>query len=196
MFNKTCTICDHTFYVRKIEDFKENFHKAKLGKYGFTARCKACRKKEETEPYKEIRKAKDQARYKPKRTVEIKCPICNDMFIRRDKFQKICSKKECQKLIKKIRYKKYKPIAAEHRKKRSKKALAAAPNSKAKKTYTQEELDYIKNNIRFDSIEDMAAKLKRTPRALKAKIKKDNIKPDMSRFKTPTLILGSCNLAS
>ena len=44
MLNKKCTNCEKTFYAIKLENFSKNFYRSKLGKYGFEAICKSCKK--------------------------------------------------------------------------------------------------------------------------------------------------------
>ena len=169
MLSKTCTNCEKTFYAIKLEDFSKNFNKAKLGLYGFTARCKACRRKLESEKYKDIRAIKDKLRRPIKdKNIQKFCQVCSKEFFTTEKREDIstCSK-ECSDFRKKV-YNKlyhkncYNKIAKEKRDKE-------ANRVNHKKLYTEKEVKYILNNIDIHpSI--IAKRLSRTTLSIRKKI--------------------------
>ena len=147
MLSKTCSYCEKTFYAINQEDFSKNFNKAKLGLYGFTARCKACRKKLETEKYKKEKSIKDKLN-KPSKIKNVKkfCQVCSKEFYTTEGRDDIstCSK-ECsvfrRKIYNKVYHKKhYNEIAKNKRDKEAKRR-------NHKKIYTEKEIRYILNNI-------------------------------------------------
>ncbi len=97
MLSKTCTICKITFYALKKDDFKKHFHKAKLGKYGFAARCEKCRYEKEVLPRHAELKAYWRSRWKKIPQQTKKCRICLKEFTPRDSRQVLCGDKECFK---------------------------------------------------------------------------------------------------
>ena len=169
MLSKTCTYCEKTFYAIKLEDFSKNFNKAKLGLYGFTARCKACRKKLESEKYKDIRAKKDKLR-RPLKDKNIKkiCPVCSKEFFTTEKRDDIstCSK-ECSKFRKKVYNKLYHKNCYNEVSKAKRNKEANRVNHK--KLYTEKEVKYILNNIDMHpSI--IAKRLSRTTLSIRKKI--------------------------
>lgn len=165
MLSKTCTLCDKTFTVEKIEDFSKNFHKAKVGKYGFTARCKECRHKAETMPYKDKRVEYDRNR----RTIKSKpknCIVCGKEFLaQRDEIK--CCSKECSKFKKKIYMKLNIEKYTKKYKKKRQREIKKRDNFRKK--YTELEIRYLKKNL-FGNVDNMARKLNRTRNAIVKKL--------------------------
>ena len=84
MLNKKCTNCEKTFYAIKLENFSKNFYRSKLGKYGFEAICKSCKKK-----------LYQNKKTESKRVEKIKtCIVCSKVFDARRWVDTVCSK-EC-----------------------------------------------------------------------------------------------------
>ena len=163
MLNKKCTNCEKTFYAIKVEDFTKNFNRAKLGLYGFTARCKACRKKLESEKYK------DKIRMPLKeKNVKKYCQVCQKEFFTTEQRADIstCSE-ECRKFRKKV-YNKlyhknyYNKIAKEKRDKEANRA-------NHKKPYSEKEVQYILNNLELHP-SSIAKRLRRTTLSIRKKI--------------------------
>ena len=169
MLSKTCTYCEKTFYAIKVEDFAKNFNRAKLGLYGFTARCKACRKKLESELYKDIRKEKDKLR-RPLKEKNVKkyCQVCQKEFFTTEQRDDVstCSE-DCSKFRKKV-YNKlyhknyYNKIAKEKRDKE-------ANRVNHKKLYSEKEVQYILNNLELHP-SSIAKRLSRTTLSIRKKI--------------------------
>lgn len=165
MFNKICTLCNTVFKVENIEDFSKNFHKAKVGKYGFTARCKECRYKAETMPYKDKRVEYDRNR----RTIKSKpknCIVCGKEFLaQRDEIK--CCSKECSKFKKKV----YMKLNGEKyiTKYKIKRQRDIKKRANFRKKYSEDEILYLKRNL-FGNIENMARRLDRTRNAITKKI--------------------------
>lgn len=159
MFSKECTLCFKTFTVKNQEDFATFFHKAKIGKYGFTARCKSCRHKVEVAQYRQKRKEYDQARYTPK-SVLITCIVCGNLHkAQRDTFN-TCSK-ECYKVKRRVLNRMQKAENAKAIKKA--KELEAKKATRKNKEYTLEEKQKIAKLIEKEySYKKIAKILKRT----------------------------------
>lgn len=176
MFSKKCSYCEKIFYALKIDDFSRNFNKAKLGLYGFTARCKACRKKLESEKYKDIQKERKKLRKPPKeKTVQKKCQVCTKEFFTTEKRDNIytCSE-ECSKfrskVINKLYHKNY------YTKIQKEKRNSEMKRANYRKPYSNKDVQFILNNIDMN-ISTIAKKLKRTTLSIRKKIlnlKKDN----------------------
>lgn len=167
MLNKICTSCNTTFYALKVEDFAKKFHKAKVGKYGFNARCKSCRFELEVKPNREKRAEYDRLRRG--NIIEPKpCIVCGTVFTPKREQDKCCGK-ECTKFKKKVYYKHYiKNVYLDVlRDKRQKEIERCKENSR--KRYTEEELLYIKKNSNKPKL--IAKKLGRTLNAVNKKIK-------------------------
>ena len=165
MENKICTICNKNFYVEKIEDFSKFFHKAKLGKYGFTARCKQCRNKIEVLPNTEKRAEYDRNRRIPKSKTE-NCIVCGNEFLaQRDEI--MCCSKECTKFKKKV----YNKLNSEKyvEKIKFKRQKESKLKSNFRKKYTNEEINYIIDRL-DKKPSKIANKLNRTESGIYRKI--------------------------
>lgn len=165
MLNKICTCCNKTFYAIKVEDFSKNFHKAKVGKYGFTAKCKICRFETEIVPNREKRAEYDRQRYSFK-SITKTCIVCNNEFLAQREDINCCSK-ECTKFKKKVYYKMNKDkYYSKTKEKRQKDIIKNKDNFR--KRYTFVELEYIKKNIYNPKL--IARKLGRTLNAISKKV--------------------------
>lgn len=157
MLEKTCTNCNKTFYVIKVEDFSKNFHKAKLGKYGFNARCKPCRNKLEN-----IYQKPSVRQFREDRN----CIVCNKVFTPRRDIDTTCGK-ECSgfrtKIARRLDYDKY---LRENRKLAKKEIL----RKNKMKRYTKKEVDFIMENRGTLTLKQIAKKLDRTTRSIILKI--------------------------
>lgn len=156
MFIKICSNCNKNFTVLKIEDFKKYFHKAKLGKFGFHARCKTCRHTIEIIPNREKRAEYDRKRYKNKSIITW-CIVCNKEFKAQREGIKCCSK-ECSKKKKKVQNRIFKNANKERYKQEREKEFI---RENRRKVYTQDEIKYILSHLHFGA-RKLAKKLGRT----------------------------------
>ena len=164
MLNKKCTNCEKTFYAIKLENFSKNFYRSKLGKYGFEAICKSCKKK-----------LYQNKKTESKRVEKIKtCIVCSKVFDARRWVDTVCSK-ECSKFRNKV-------LVKMNNSKYDLKAKILAKkevNRKNKdKPYTDEEVSFIIKKRGNMLLKDIAKKLNRTTRSIILKInklKKENI---------------------
>lgn len=169
MLEKICTICNKSYKVLNQEDFKKFFHKAKAGKYGFTARCKPCRHKVEVIPHAEKRKEYDKNRYTIKGSLR-PCIVCGKEFRSYRENHKTCSY-ECYKLKKKVYQRIYRKENLEKIKKEQKEVLENATNRN--KHYSKNEISIISNMLaKGYSKKRIAKKLNRTPRGICAVAKR------------------------
>ena len=166
MLTKICTNCNKTFYALKIDDFTKHFHKAKVGKYGFTARCKSCRFELEILPNRANRAEYDRNRRKVAIHDPKPCIVCNTMFVPQKEDINCCSK-ECTKFKKKVYNKLY--MKNGYRKIIKEKRQKEKGRENEKKPYSKAELDYIIKRIDKDP-KDIAIKLKRSTNAISKKI--------------------------
>ena len=169
MFSKKCSYCEKIFYALKIDDFSKNFNKARLGLYGFTARCKTCRKKLESEKYKDIQKERKRLR-KPlkEKTIKKNCQVCTKEFFTTEKRDNIytCSE-ECSKfrskVVNKLYHKNY------YTKIQKEKRNSETKRANYRKPYSDKDVQFILNNIDMN-ISTIAKKLKRTTLSIRKKI--------------------------
>lgn len=166
MLNKTCTICNTTYYSIKINDFAKHFHKEKLGKYGFQARCKNCRFEIEIKPNREKRAEYDRSRRKKIALEQKSCIVCNKMFMPRNEDNNCCSI-ECTRFKKKVHNKLYMKNKYRDLIKKARQAESKRENSK--KPYSKTELDYLIKNIDKSPFK-IGIKLKRSTNAIRKKI--------------------------
>lgn len=159
MLTKICTLCEKSFSVENQDDFATFFHKAKIGKYGFTARCKTCRHEIEVVKCRKKRKEYDKARYTPK-SVFVNCIVCGKPHkVQRDTFN-TCSK-ECYKVKRRVLNRMRKAENAKAIQKA--KELEAKKATRKNKEYTLEEKQKIAKLIEKEySYKRIAKILKRT----------------------------------
>ena len=166
MMSKTCTCCSQTFYAIKIEDFAKHFHKAKVGKFGFTARCKKCRFENETVPNRDKRAEYDRARRKTTELEEKSCIVCNKMFTPvREEIN--CCSKECTKFKKKVHNKLY--MRNGYREILNQKRHKEMDRDNHKKHYTVAEIDYLTQRLDKEP-KRLAIRLKRSTNAVRNKM--------------------------
>lgn len=153
MFTKICTYCDKPYHVLKIEEFAKYFHVHKLGKYGFTAKCKGCRKRTEKK-----QKKPSKAKVKEKKP----CVVCGNDFTPRRYVDEVCSK-TCSKFRTKISLR-----LNRHRYELKTKNLAMKEKKRTNSTkpYTQKEIEFIFKNRGILEIKEIARRLNRTTRAI------------------------------
>lgn len=174
MFTKTCTRCNKNFSVLNIEDFKKFFHKAKVGKYGFTARCKKCRHETEIVPFREKRAEYDKSRRTIKIIEPIPCIVCNKIFTPKRDFVRCCSK-ECTNFKKKVYSKINQPKYREKAKKLRHKEIQINKPKNRRKPYSKEEIEYLLERL-YSNPKTLAKKLGRTTlgvRKMIVKLKKE-----------------------
>lgn len=170
MLVKTCTMCERNYYVRKVEDFANYFHRAKLSLYGFSARCKSCRHKVEVIPNREKRKDYDRQRRGVKIQSETNCIVCQSVFTPRNEDQKCCSK-ECTRFKKRVQTKLYFKEENYYEKIKKKRQKDVATAKKYKFKYTKEDEAYILANLDKGN-KYIAKKLGRTVNGICKKIQK------------------------
>ena len=167
MLSKICTRCNKTFYAIKLEDFSKHFHKAKVGKYGFTARCKSCRFELEILPNREDRAIYDRQRRSKSLQLEQKpCIVCNTMFTPKREDINCCSK-ECTHFKKKVHNKLY--MKNGYRQKLKQKRQKEMGRENERKLYSKEEINYLMQRLDKEP-KKLAIRLKRSTNAIRKKI--------------------------
>lgn len=163
MFEKTCTNCNKIFRVERIEDFNKYFHKAKLGKFGFTARCSKCRHNLEIVPNRAKKKEYDKKRNKTKGLINT-CIVCGKDFPTVKHDAKTCSL-ECFKIKRRVYQKMHRKENIETILKNKEKELLSS--KKRNFHYTDEEKHKIlKMRESGKTIVFIAKKLGRTQRGI------------------------------
>lgn len=155
MITKTCTKCDTKFYAIKTEHFIKHFPKRKASRDGFSYHCKKC-----TNEYKRLWQQKSGYKKKKKPLLDKECLVCSKPFQTRRETTTTCGK-ECSLYRKKVyirlerRNSNYSQIVKKKRNADFKKS------KKARKHYSQDELEVIKNLMDKMPITKIAKKINR-----------------------------------